>query len=184
MRQLNRHLGCVACAVILIVAAGRAYAGNIDPGNQGDQYAWGENVGWINFKPGQGPGVTVTGIGLTGFAWGENIGWVNLSPDNGGVKNDGLGHLSGFAWGENVGWINFAPMDAGVTIGADGRFSGFAWGENIGWINFGITSGVRTSFTTEKPAPVLGIAGLLAMLAGLAIVGTRKARVHAPAPVG
>ena len=75
-------------------------------------------------------------------------------------------------------------MDAGVIIGPDGRFSGFAWGENIGWINFGITSGVRTSFTTEKPAPILGIGRLLMMLAGLAIIGTRKARVRAPASVG
>jgi hypothetical protein len=101
-------------------------------------YAWGENVGWINFTPAAGPGVTVTTSAVTGFAWGENVGWINLSPSNGGVRNDGVGNLSGFAWGENIGWINFAPTGSGVHIEPGGRFVGLAWGENIGWINFNV----------------------------------------------
>ena len=38
------------------------------------------------------------------YAWGTNIGWLNFSPIHGGatVFND---HLEGFAWAENVGWI-------------------------------------------------------------------------------
>lgn len=113
-----------------------ASAENIDPENDGSQYAWGENVGWINFEPSQGEGVTVTDSAVTGKAWGENIGWINLSPATGGVMNDGAGNLSGYAWGENVGWINFAPTGGGVTIDANGNFDGYAWGENIGWIHF------------------------------------------------
>jgi hypothetical protein len=117
-----------------------ASAGNIDPDNDGSQYAWGENVGWINFEPSEGEGVTVTNSAVTGKAWGENIGWINLSPATGGVNgvtNDGAGNLSGYAWGENVGWINFAPTGVGVKIDpVTGEFSGKAWGENIGWINF------------------------------------------------
>src|SRR4030067_1169647 len=114
-----------------------ALAENIDPDNDGSQYAYGENVGWINFEPSQGEGVTVTDSAVTGKAWGENIGWINLSSATGGVVNDGAGNLSGYAWGENVGWINFAPTGGGVTINpVTGVFSGYAWGENVGWINF------------------------------------------------
>jgi len=130
-----------------------ALAGNIDPDNDGSQYAWGENVGWINFEPSQGEGVTVTDSVVTGKAWGENIGWINLSPATGGVLHDGAGNLSGYAWGENVGWINFNPTGAGVKIDtATGAFSGKAWGENIGWINFAPNGKpIKTSWRPPKP---------------------------------
>jgi hypothetical protein len=125
-------------------------AENIDPFNEGLKYAYGENVGWINFKPSQGPGVTVSSSTVAGYAWGENIGWINLNPSNGGVLNDGTGNLSGYAWGENVGWINFAPTGGGVQIDSQGYFIGKAWGENIGWVSFNSTGtipyGVRTSW--------------------------------------
>ncbi len=125
-----------------------ALAGNIDPDDAGCRYAWGENVGWINFGPSQGPGVTVTGLDVTGMAWGENIGWINFAPAYGGVVNDGMGMLSGYAWAENAGWINFHPAGGGVTIGADGKFAGYAWGENIGWINFSAANAcVKTAWT-------------------------------------
>lgn len=110
---------------------------NIDPYDDGSQYAYGENVSWMNFEPSQGPGVTVSKTQLTGYVWAENIGWINLSPSSyGGVFNDGAGKLSGYAWCENVGWINFGPNYGGVTIGANGDFDGWGWGENIGWIHF------------------------------------------------
>ena len=123
-------------------------AENIDPDDDGSQYPYGENVGWLNFEPQQGGGVTVSDAQLIGYVWAENIGWINLNPTNGGVVNDGDGNLSGYAWGENIGWINFAPTGAGVTIDPDtGIFSGYAWGENIGWINFAPTGGgMKTSW--------------------------------------
>lgn len=118
---------------------GAVYAAeNIDPDNDGSQYAYGENVGWLNFEPGGdgGSGAEVVDTEVTGYAWAENIGWINLSPTNfGGVVNNGSGMLSGYAWGENVGWINFGPTGGGVTI-TNGDFDGWAWGENIGWIHF------------------------------------------------
>ena len=132
----------------LILCSASLYAENIDPNNDNSQYAYGENIGWVNFEPniaGPNVGATVSDEKLTGFIWAENIGWINLNPQNyGGVYNDGNGNLSGYAWGENVGWINFNPVvagdpnDYGVKIDVDGNFSGYAWGENIGWINFGI----------------------------------------------
>ena len=107
----------------------------INPDDDGAQYSYGENVGWFNWEPGQGPGVTVSDSTVTGCIWAENIGWINLSPTvYGGVSNDGAGNLSGYAWGENVGWINFSPTYGGVTIDSKGTIEGWAWGENIGWV--------------------------------------------------
>jgi len=129
-----------------------SFAENIDPCDDGSQYAYGENVGWLNFEPNvpePNVGATVSDSNLTGFIWSENLGWINLDPNdadpNTGIENDGVGNLSGFAWGENVGWLNFDPNvpgdsnDYGVTIDSEGNFDGWAWGENIGWINFNST---------------------------------------------
>lgn len=129
--------------LLLIIIPSALLAQNIDPYNNDSQYAFGENVGWLNFQPTYGDGVKVSSTTVKGYLWAENIGWVNLSPSYGGVANDGFGHLSGYAWGENVGWINFNPTYGGVSIAADGKFSGYAWGENIGWINFNVTNKVQ-----------------------------------------
>jgi hypothetical protein len=136
-------------AVCVLLCCSNLPAENIDPYRDDSQYAYGENVGWLNFEPGAGDGVHVTSDGLSGFVWAENIGWINLSPESyGGVFNDGHDNLSGFAWAENAGWINFSPQYGGVTIDKRGYFSGWAWGENIGWINFNSAQlynrGVRT----------------------------------------
>jgi len=52
----------------------QAAGGNI---NAVDKWAWGTNVGWINFAPTHG-GVTVYDDHLEGYAWGENIGWIHF----------------------------------------------------------------------------------------------------------
>ena len=134
---------------IILLTACTCYGENIDPYTDSSQYAYGENVGWLNFEPGTGDGVQVDSDKLTGYVWAENIGWINLSPSvYGGVFNDGSGNLLGYAWGENVGWINFDPKvpgnpaDYGVTIDSDGDFNGWAYGENIGWIHLASTSPV------------------------------------------
>jgi hypothetical protein len=134
------ELVLVISVFTILVLTSVASAENIDPYEDGSQYAWGENIGWVDFEPNlvdPNVGATVTSEKLTGFIWAENIGWINLSPENyGGVSNDSAGNLSGYAWGENVGWINFGPSYGGVTIDGEGNFDGWAWGENIGWINF------------------------------------------------
>jgi len=137
---------------ILFLSAHTARAENIDPDDIDQQFAWAENVGWLNFEPAFGSGVTVGHRSLTGYVWAENIGWISLSCENTascdivdyGVTNDLVGNLSGYAWGENVGWISFScenmascyTVDYGVSIDEDGQFYGYAWAENIGWINF------------------------------------------------
>ena len=69
-------------AVVSLVAAE-----TIDPVNTQAQYAWGENIGWINAEPSGngGPGVTVSGLKLTGYMWSENAGWINLNCSNNGL---------------------------------------------------------------------------------------------------
>ena len=138
MNQMRLHILLILSIFTSMTLMGSqtVNAGNIDPDNDGSQYAYGENIGWINFKPSYGPGVTVTDSGVTGYAWSENGGWINLSPSQGGVTNDGAGNLSGYAWSENFGWISFAPTGGGVYIDACGYFNGMAWGETIGWISF------------------------------------------------
>ena len=125
----------------LLVLTTFSTAENIDPDNDGSQYSWGENVGWLNWEPNTGHGVHIDDYECTGFIWAENIGWINFrykigasGPDT-GVVNDGKGNLSGFAWSENVGWINLSPTYGGVTIDRTGQLKGWAWGENIGWIH-------------------------------------------------
>jgi hypothetical protein len=168
-------------AALLALAVAPARAENIDPDGDGHQYAWGENVGWLNAEPSEdgGNGVQVADFTLTGWMWGENIGWVSLTCDNTGtcgstqygVVNDGSGKLSGLAWSENAGWIDFAPTTClpdptcGVKIDpTTGYFSGRAWGENIGWVSF--SSGApelwtaRSSWcqgTSAAPGPVPGL---------------------------
>ncbi len=153
----------IAAGLILASVAGAETT--ISPSKK---YAWGENIGWTNWRDAnvadpnldnrQGARFYRTIMG--GFVWGENIGWINLgNPANavGGsyANTTGLNHgvnidattgvMSGFAWGENVGWINFNTVPTQGAQGArydrfTGRMSGFAWGENIGWINLGDTT--------------------------------------------
>jgi hypothetical protein len=170
MKRAQELFTRVATVTLVVTLATSAVAENIDPMNDGSQYAWAENVGWINAEPSGdgGPGVEVGDFELTGWLWGENIGWINLSCENTsscgskryGVANDTYGNLSGFAWGENVGWVNFRPSTAAVAIDpTNGNFSGRAWGENIGWITFASTGPNPFKVTTAwrcdpNPGPV------------------------------
>lgn len=95
------------------------------------QYAWGDNVGWINLGTTEG-NVHITNTGLTGYMWDSIYGWVNLNPTGSGVTNDGNGNLSGFAWSAGAGFIDFS----GVTISPSGIFAGVANGVTYGHINF------------------------------------------------
>jgi len=152
---------------VLALATLPALAENIDPLDDGSQFAWGENVGWVNAEPGGdgADGVQVSDFEVTGWMWGENIGWISLSCKTTGscervpygIVHDGLGNLYGLAWAENAGWIDFDPQgDAHVTVDvADGTFLGHAWGENIGWITMSSAGAnphrVRTAWSCDPP---------------------------------
>jgi hypothetical protein len=167
----------VLMAGLVLGLVGVAYAAsNIDSTYK---YAWGTNVGWINFNPTHGGGVTVYSDHLEGYAWGENIGWIrmgtcttgspctyaNTNATNYGVNNDGVGNLSGYAWGTNVGWINFNPNHSQVTIDTStGKFDGYAWGENVGWIHF--QNGSDYYVQTDWEPTVVTLARFVARSAG------------------
>ena len=113
------------------------------------KYAWGENIGWINFGCDECD-VAITDDGLTGHAWSTQYGWINLSPNNAGntgVINDGEGTLSGFAWSSNLGWIDFT----GVTINTSGEFLGYATlDSDASQINFNCVNGASCASADFK----------------------------------
>jgi hypothetical protein len=118
------------------------------------KYAWGENIGWLNFAAAYG-NIIVSDSKLVGYIWSDEYGWINLAPTNSGqgVANNCSGQLSGYAWGERIGWINFS----GAVIDSSGKFTGQA-GESsstAGRINFDcIGCEVRTDWRpcANRPA--------------------------------
>lgn len=54
LTKLQLTIVVMAIAALATVA----YAENIDPNEDGSQYAYGENVGWVNFEP----SLCVTGV--------------------------------------------------------------------------------------------------------------------------
>jgi len=106
------------------------------------KYSWGENIGWMNWKPSYGGtdyGVTVYNECLTGYIWAENAGWIKVgdtsctgsdccqSGTSYGYENDSNGTDD-----DGDGVVD----DWGVNNDGNGNLSGYAWGENVGWINF------------------------------------------------
>jgi hypothetical protein len=74
-----------SCALLLAgTLAARAGNTGTDPAHK---YAWGENVGWINFGATECDAAINPANGeFSGHAWGENIGWLKFkgtSPDYG-----------------------------------------------------------------------------------------------------
>jgi len=124
------------------------------------KFAWGENIGWLNFRDAGTPagtgGMVVLGDHIGGWVWGENVGWITLGASvstldgpysnatgasHGVNLNASTGELTGYAWGENIGWINFGggalatPAQPARIDFTNRRLRGYAWGENVGWIN-------------------------------------------------
>jgi len=124
------------------------------------KYAWGENIGWINFGCDECD-VTITDSGITGYAWNAQFGWINLNPTTAGVLNTSSGVLSGHAWSPNLGWIDFT----GVTISTTGEFSGYATlDSDSSQINFNCATGASCATadfkvkTDWRPASVRTVA--------------------------
>lgn len=130
---------------------------SISPTND---YAWNDQVGWIDFAHPGGNIYVARGAGdLWGLAYvNSDSHWISLncvSTDSCSsveykVSSDASGNLSGWAWSENYGWICFncltdnscASADYKVTVDQDtGEFDGYAYSENIGWISFNCKTG-------------------------------------------
>ena len=119
----------------------------IDPVNR---YAYGANLGWINWVGDTNNGAVIGEYVCSGYIYSANVGWINLgsgSPANGiyyqnnsatdfGVTNDGLGNLSGYAYGANIGWITFEQLYGKPKVNLlTGVLSGSVWSANCGWIS-------------------------------------------------
>src|SRR6266481_4095459 len=139
-------------SLVLIGALAPALASTtIDGANN---YAYGANLGWMNWRGDTNSGAVIGEYVCSGYLYAANVGWINLgngAPTNGiyyrnlatndfGVNQDGLGNLSGYAWGANIGWITFTNKDAnGVSFAGprvdlkSGRMTGWAYSANCGW---------------------------------------------------
>jgi hypothetical protein len=121
-------------------------ATTVDPVNK---YAYGANLGWLNWIGDTANGAVVGLQVCSGSIYSANVGWINLgsgAPVNGmqylnnsasdfGVNRDADGNLRGYAYGANIGWINFETNGAPKMDVLTGRFSGYAYSANIGWIS-------------------------------------------------
>lgn len=118
--------------------------------NATNRYAYGANVGWIDWRGDDGTNGAVIGeFVCSGYLYGANLGWIHLgsgSPANGvaynnlasndyGINHDGAGNLSGYAYGANIGWLKFEAFGAPKINLLTGNFSGYVYGANIGWIS-------------------------------------------------
>ena len=132
------------CLLAVSVAAGWC-AATIDATNK---YAYGANLGWMNWRPSTADGVVTGEYVCSGSVWAANVGWINFgsgTPANGiryqnnsatdfGVNLLADGTLRGLAWGANIGWVNFEATGNPRIDFATGILRGYAWGANIGWI--------------------------------------------------
>ena len=122
-------------------------ATTIDAANR---YAWGANLGWMDWVGDTNNGAAIGDYVCSGFIYSANVGWINLgsgSPADGvyyqnnsasdfGVNNDGLGNLSGYAWGANIGWLAFEQTYGQPKVNMlTGQMSGYVWSANCGWIS-------------------------------------------------
>ena len=143
VRKIITHIGypvLIAGIVLGLFGVAQAATGNIDAT---DKWAWGTNVGWINFRPEHG-GVTVYSDHLEGYAWGENIGWIGLGSHTGGGPHT---------------YANTTKDNYGVNRDGD-NLSGYAWAENVGWIHFKGTAPAYNVVTDFRPPPLVPVGGV------------------------
>src|SRR5208282_3520156 len=125
--KTKSNLVCRTLALALFSAFSLQPSASLHAGTTIDaanRYAYGANLGWMDWSGGTGETATGVVIGeyvCSGYIYSANVGWINLgsgSPADGiyyqnnsandfGVNQDGLGNLRGYAWGANIGWINF-----------------------------------------------------------------------------
>jgi hypothetical protein len=154
--------GFLVVALMVLLGADLRAASTIDLTNQ---YGWGANIGWTNWRPDfdatNTEGVIVGEFICSGYVYASNVGWINLgggSPNNHvqyqnnsatdfGVNysvdptQTGVGILRGFAYGANIGWINFEATGNPRVSLFTGTFSGYAYSANCGWINLNDLNG-------------------------------------------
>lgn len=157
----------IAVTILCVVAAMPAVASTTI--NSGNQYAYGANIGWLNFRGNVDDGASIGRFYSAGYIWSPNVGWISLgsgNPANGwsyandsaadwGVNHDEEGNLSGYAYGANIGWLNFSHGQTDYEPQVDlttGVLSGYIWGANVGWISLSNSQAfARTDYLESGP---------------------------------
>ena len=117
--------------------------------NLTNNFSYGENVGWMDWRGNITSGVVIGEYFCSGSIYAANLGWIRMGvgmPTNGmqyqnfaandyGVNLDGLGNLRGYAYGANIGWINFESLGDPKVDLTTGNLSGYAYSANCGWIS-------------------------------------------------
>ncbi len=129
-----------------------------------NRWAWGAQIGWLDFRGDGTNGVVLGEYSCSGYAYAAHVGWISLGhgPTNGyqysnassndwGVNHDGLGNLSGFAWGAQIGWISFETNYGKPRLDLQtGLLDGHVYSAAAGWISL---SNAYTLVQTETLAP-------------------------------
>src|ERR1051325_3011593 len=120
MRTTTSKTRAAALASALLLTAALDQALAVSTINATNQFAYGANIGWLNWRGDTNNGAIIGEYVCSGCIYSANVGWINLgsgAPANGiryqnnsgtdfGVNHDGLGNLRGYAYGPNIGWIN------------------------------------------------------------------------------
>lgn len=88
-------------------------------------------------------GVNQDGLGnLRGFAWGANIGWINFENTGAPKVDMATGRMTGFVWSANCGWISLSNAVANVQTDTIQQGALAPNGLPIAWLlqNFGTTN--------------------------------------------
>jgi hypothetical protein len=152
---MNKNL---ALLLALTVAASIAHAAStIDTTNE---YAWGANIGWTNWRPdfdgANTEGVVVNEFVCSGYVYAANVGWINMGS---GSPADHVQYQNNSATDFGVNGLMYdkeytgsyetqhsLPSDAPQAGYA--LLRGYAYGANIGWINLEPTGNPRISLFT------------------------------------
>jgi hypothetical protein len=125
-----------------------------------NQYAWGANIGWTNWRPNfdntNTEGVVVNEFICSGYIYAANVGWINMGN---GSPADHIQYKNNSATDFGVNVITYGkefqaahrtshnlPSETGQSGVA--LLRGYAYGANIGWINFEPSGDPRVSLFT------------------------------------
>ena len=120
---MTKIVGLVAAISLVLIVSSRADT-TIDAASH---YAWGANVGYLNWRPSTANGVNIGAFICQGYIYGANVGWINMGT---GIPAN------------RIQYANNSATDFGVNFTIDpgnpnhALLRGLAYGANIGWINF------------------------------------------------
>lgn len=147
-------------ALVGVLFCGVASSWAVSTINTTNQYAWGANIGWLNWRPDfdstNTEGVVVTEFVCSGYIYAANVGWINMGNGN---PVDHIQYQNNSATDFGVNCILYdkeyqSAYETAHNLPVDSPQPGFAllrgyaYGANIGWINFEPLGNPRISLAT------------------------------------